>query len=207
MSTKLVDARGLSCPQPVIETRKVLMDGKAGSVEVIVDNDAASENVARMARSQGCEVRLEDRTDGVIRLLLTREEGTGEGAPDKGETEAEANACRIPDNVAVLLSSRTLGEGDEDLGRLLMVAFVKTLEDLVPRPRTLLFMNGGVHHAVEGSELVDVLTALERDGIEIFVCGTCLDFFGLKDSLAVGKISNMFEISSKLVAADRIVRP
>jgi len=205
MSTKLVDVRGLSCPQPVIETRKVLMEGNYGSVEVIVDNDAASENVARMARSQGCEVRLEDREDGVIRILLTRGEGRVDSALEDGGAEAEG--CGVPQSVTVLIASRILGSGDDDLGRLLMVAFVRTLKDLIPRPRTLLLMNGGVHLAVEGSELVDALADLEADGVEILVCGTCLDFFGLKEALRVGKISNMFEISSRMVAADRILRP
>ena len=205
MSEKLVDARGLSCPQPVIETRKALMDEGVDSVEVVVDNAAASENVARMARSMGCEVRLEDSEDGLVRILLTRETGGGFDAEE--DPGSDVDGCGVLANVVVLLSTKTLGLGDDDLGRLLMVAFVKTLKDLVPRPRTLLFMNGGVRLAVEGSELVDALAALEEDGVEILVCGTCLDFFGLKDALSVGKISNMFEISSRMVAADKVVRP
>jgi hypothetical protein len=81
------------------------------------------------------------------------------------------------------------------------------LKNLVPRPKTLLFMNGGVKLVAEGSELLDALRELEADGAELLACGTCLDFFKLKEKLRAGKVSNMFEIASRLVAADRVVRP
>lgn len=202
MSDVEVDARGMTCPQPVIETRKVLLSSDAPVVRVLVDNEAASENVARMARSLGCEVRLVDSGDGVISLSLTREGGV----PASVE-ETAADACGLPEDVSVLIASSTIGAGDDDLGRLLMVAFVKTLKDLVPRPRSLLFMNAGVRLTVKGSELLEAISDLEKQGVEVLVCGTCLDFFGLKEALAVGKISNMFELSSKMVAANKVLRP
>jgi len=196
-----LDARGLACPEPVVRARKALAERAAAEIVVLVDNDAAAENVARMARMTGCEVALEDR-GGHLGVVLRRSAAPAAiGAPT-----ADAARCEGA-GVAVLFASATIGHGDDDLGRLLMIAFVKTLKSLAPRPRTLLFMNGGVKLAAEGSELVDALRELEAEGAELLVCGTCLDFYGLKERLRAGVVSNMFEIASRLVAADRVVRP
>jgi selenium metabolism protein YedF len=204
MTEKTVDARGLSCPAPVLETRKALADAAVTELTVLVDNPGAAENVARLARNMGCEVRLEDEGGGRIRLRLSR--GVA-GTPDPGTSDAAAETCGPGSNVVVLISSATLGHGDDDLGRLLMTGFVKTLKDVVPRPRTLIFMNGGVTHAVEGADLVPAIRDLEQRGVTVLACGTCLDFFHVKDKLAAGRISNMFEILSALAAADRVIRP
>jgi selenium metabolism protein YedF len=204
MKEFVVDARGLTCPEPVVRARKALVESAATEITVLVDNDAAAENVARMARMAGCEVAHEDR-GGYFGIVLRR----GKVAAAPGEPPAaSANAARCGEtNAAVFFASATVGHGDDDLGRLLMVAFVKTLKDVVPRPKTLLFMNGGVKLVAEGSELLDALRELEADGAELLACGTCLDFFKLKEELRAGKVSNMFEIASRLVAADRVVRP
>jgi selenium metabolism protein YedF len=204
MTEKTVDARGLGCPAPVLETRKALADAAVTELTVLVDNPGSAENVARLARNMGCEVRLEDEGGGRIRLRLSR--GVA-GTPDPGAGDAAAETCGTGSNVVVLISSATLGHGDDDLGRLLMTAFVKTLKDVVPRPRTLVLMNGGVRHAVEGADLVPAIKDLEQRGVTVLACGTCLDFFHLKEQLAAGRISNMFEILSALAAADRVIRP
>ena len=215
MTDEIVDARGLACPEPVIATRRALADEALTAVAVLVDNEASAENVARMARSLGCEVRLEDGDGpGELRVVVERaaagagaaSDGAADGAKPAGAPES-ADACGTPSDVVVLLSAQTVGRGDEDLGRLLALGFVKTLKEVVPRPRTLVFMNGGVRLVVEGSELVPAVAELERSGVTVLVCGTCLDFFGLKEKLAAGRVSNMFEILSTLVAADRVVRP
>jgi selenium metabolism protein YedF len=202
MNQLVVDARGLACPEPVVRARKVLLESEARSIVVLVDGDAAAENVARMARMTGCEVALEDRGSH-FGVVLTRSTGKAAAAAEP----VAATACCGTANTAVFFASATVGHGDDDLGRILMVAFVKTLKSLSPRPKTLLFMNGGVKLTAEGSELVDALRELEADGAELLVCGTCLDFFHLKEKLGAGKVSNMFEIASRLVAADRVVRP
>ncbi|MDD5308143.1 MAG: sulfurtransferase-like selenium metabolism protein YedF [Deltaproteobacteria bacterium] len=194
MTKRIVDARGQSCPGPVIETRKALAEAGLESAEVLVDDDAAAENVSRMARSMGFSVRFEQDPAGYFRLGLERE-GAG---PD---------ACRPAPRVVVLVASPTLGHGDDDLGRILMTAFLKTLKDVSPRPGAIVFVNGGVKLTSEGSDLVEAIRTLEDQGARVLSCGTCLDFYRLKDKLKVGSVSNMFEIASLLVAADRIVRP
>jgi selenium metabolism protein YedF len=205
MPETTIDARGKACPQPVIETRRVLEDPAVREVAVLVDNQSAAENVARMGRSQGCEVRLEDGGSGEVRILLTR--GAVGEVPAAGAPPAEAAACGPGSRVAVFFAADGIGRGDDDLGRALMLAFVKTLEELVPRPICAAFMNSGVKLAVEGSAALEALRELEGLGVELLVCGTCLDFFGLEDKLAVGRVSNMYEIASRLVDADRVVRP
>jgi len=192
-----------------MEARKALTETKALEVTVLVDTEAPAENVARMARAMGCDVMFQDE-GGHIAVRLSRGADQAalaaslRGAPPSREVP---DTCSAPQNVAVFFASATIGHGDDDLGRLLMVAFVKTLKSLSPKPRALLFMNGGVKLAAEGSELTEALRELEAAGAELLVCGTCLDFFHLKERLAVGKISNMFEIASRLVAADHVVRP
>jgi selenium metabolism protein YedF len=206
MPGRTVDARGKACPQPVIETRRVLEDAAIGEIAVLVDNQSAAENVARMGRSQGCEVRLEDTGSGEFRIVLTRSAGAAARAADPVAGEAAA-ACGPASRVAVFVAADGIGRGDDDLGRALMLALITTLKDLVPRPTCAAFMNSGVKLTVEGSAAVEALQELEGLGVEVLVCGTCLDFYGLDDELAAGRVSNMFEIASRLVDADRVVRP
>jgi selenium metabolism protein YedF len=204
MPLKLVDARGRPCPEPVIETRRALEDPAIDAIEVRVDDQAAAENVARMGRSLGCEVRLEDMEQGGLRVLLWRATGA---APDPVPAGAVAARRRPPSRIAVFLAADGIGRGDDDLGRALMISFIKTLKDLAPRPTSLLLMNSGVKLASVGSPAAGAILELQDLGVEALVCGTCLDFFGLEQALVAGRVSNMFEIASRLVDADRVVRP
>lgn len=205
MARKTVDVRGKACPQPVIDTRQVLEDPALTEVEVLVDNQASAENVARMARSQECEVRLEDSGVGEFRVVLTRAGATATAG--EGAEAPVGEGCGAASKVAVFVAADGIGRGDEELGRALMKAFLGTAKDLVPRPTTLLFMNAGVKLVTEGSAVLPAIRELEESGVEVLACGTCLDFFGLDDKLAVGQVSNMFEIASRLVDADSVVRP
>ena len=109
--------------------------------------------------------------------------------------------------VVVLIASDRLGEGDEELGRKLMKGFIKVVPELDQKPECMIFINGGAHFVAEGSEVLEVLQSLEKSGVQILTCGTCLDHFQIKDKVAVGNISNMLEIASTLASADRVVRP
>lgn len=189
---KIVDARNLACPMPVVLTRKALEE--AEEVEVIVSNPTAKENVKRMGESQGCEVRVEEREDG-IHLYLKK--ARREGSPS---WEASPRGSLV-----LVISSEVMGRGQEELGRLLMRAFLHTLGEISPRPDKAVFFNTGVKLVVEGSEVLEDLRALEASGVEILVCGTCLNYFGLGDKVRVGRVSNMYEIASALLSAERAV--
>lgn len=202
---RLVDARGKPCPQPVILTREAIRKGEVDGIRVTVDNDIAAQNVGRMARSQGWEATVE-REGGDIDVVLTkgRTKGKADAAPQAEAPSCEA-ASRAP-KVVVFIASDLFGIGEEELGKILMRAFVKTIREIEPRPARLIFANSGVRLTTEGSDLIEDLERLEQSGVEVISCGTCLDYYGLVDRLKVGRASNMFEIASALVGADRIVK-
>lgn len=98
-----------------------------------------------------------------------------------------------------------MGRGEEELGRILIRAFLHTLTEVSDRPDKMIFFNAGVKLTVGGSEVLEDLHALKNKGVEILICGTCLDYFGLKDKIAVGQVSNMYTIAETMLAASRLV--
>lgn len=191
--THQIDARGLACPQPVIMTKKAIEAGK--DCVVIVDNEAARDNVCRMAKSQGCEANVEEE-GGCFRIRVTR------GADRK--TQESAAPAAGP--TVVVFPCDRMGKGDDDLGKVLMRAFLHTLGEIAPRPDVMIFFNAGVKLTTDGSEVLEDLRALEKTGIRLLVCGTCLDFFGLKERLQAGMISNMYDIAETMLSAGKVVR-
>jgi selenium metabolism protein YedF len=198
--TRELDCRGLACPQPVLNTKDVLDQTPSGMVMVTVDNPAARDNVTRFAKSQGCAVEIQGQGPEFT-LLITKGQPAAEAAPSR--SGAPAGTPRL----IVRLSSNLMGTGSEELGRILMKAFIKSLSDATVKPAALVFYNSGVHLTCTGSEHLDALRQLEQSGVQLFSCGTCLDFFGLKDKLAVGVVTNMYEIIETLSSADRVVSP
>jgi selenium metabolism protein YedF len=200
LNEKQVDARGLACPQPVVLARQAILQPDTQMVRVLLDSDVSAENVGRMAASLGCQVQLE-RQGGEIQVTLSKAAETAQ------QPVACAQATAGRPRVVALVASDTFGSGEEQLGRILMRSFIKTLKDLDPRPEKVIFANAGVRLTTAGSDLIDDLRALESDGVEIVSCGTCLDYYHLLDKLQVGTASSMYEIASTLVQADRVVRP
>ncbi len=198
-----LDMRGRPCPEPVIETRRVLETTDVSSLVVLVDNEASSENVARAGRDLGCEVSVEKTPQGVFRLNLIRTDS----AADPMKSAAAASPCGTPENLVVLIPTDRFGEGDPELGHALIQAFIGTLGSISPRPKTLIFLNAGAKLVCEESPIIQSVKALVETGCNVLVCGTCLDFYGLDQRLRVGSVSNMFEIASALAAADKIIRP
>jgi selenium metabolism protein YedF len=190
-----IDLKGMSCPLPVIETKKLLESRKVEELNVAVDNGPPRENVTRYLESQGYCVSVESEQIDAVLLRATMVEGP------------EAISVRTGKKIVVLVDGATVGRGDALLGAVLMKSFLHTLKEIEPRPWRLIFINGGVKLAAEGSDLLGVLSELESLGVEILSCGTCLDFFRLKEQLIAGKITNMYEIVSSLVAATNVIRP
>lgn len=190
--TKIVDARSLPCPQPVILTKKALEE--ADEVVTIVDNEPARENVSRFGNSQGLKVTVEHKDDGIYLSLR------------KVETD-QAKEERQPTNGIVLfIASDILGRGENiELGNLLMHSFLNTLGALNSKPETIIFMNNGVKLVVEDSVVVGELKQLESQGVEILACGTCLSRLNLTDKVAVGQVSNMYTLADTLLKADKII--
>ena len=199
MQEKLIDARGLSCPEPVVLARKAMLESNRQIIRVVVDDEASIENIQRMAQSAGWSVsKQQNQAD--THLLLTPENVVAGEQPD-GELPE-----RRP-QIVVLVASNVIGTGDDQLGGVLMRAFIKTLREVALRPQRMICMNAGVLLTTEGSELLEDLRQLEELGVEILSCATCLDFFHRLDKLQVGRTTNMFEIAETLLNAERVVRP
>jgi selenium metabolism protein YedF len=193
---KVVDCRGLSCPEPVIETKQALE--KTKRVTIIVDNFVARDNVSRFGKSQGGRVTIDEKRDGIY---ITIEK-------DKlGKPCAKAQSSKIPAHgpIVVVIPSDQMGRGEEELGHILIRSFLHALTEVSGRPDIMIFFNTGVKLTVKGSEVLADLQALKNNGVEILICGTCLDYFSLKGKIAVGQISNMYTIAETMLAAGRLV--
>jgi len=199
---RTVDVRGKACPQPVVMTKKALESLDRGIVTTIVDNPTARDNVERFVTSQGCTVSVKQQGDEYYLDIL---KGSSSEARIK-LTEKEGVTTSEP-RVVVYINSDLMGTGEEELGKILMRAFLKTLKDVSPKPQKLIFVNSGVKHTTEGSDVIESIKELEAMNIAVMSCGTCLDYYQLKDKLKVGLVSNMFDIASSLMEADRVVRP
>jgi selenium metabolism protein YedF len=198
---KILDARGWACPKPVIETRKALQTDIP--LTVIVDNKAARENVSRLATKLGFQFQIEEKDDGIYIHIDKGSVEIKQEDIQKEEPEDYIN-CNIGD-IVMVIASDTVGKGSDELGGILMRAFMHTLLEVKPQPHTIILMNNGVKLAVTGSIVLDDLKELSDNGIEILVCGTCLNYFGLTDNVAVGEISNAYTIAETMLRAGKVV--
>ena len=205
-----LDLRGLACPQPVVETRRALQelgDNPEAVVRVRVDNPAAAANVTRFAKSQGFAVTEKKIGPEEILLVIGRNPDAASAAPLPDPARQPESAAAAARAGLVYLNSDEMGRGDERLGRLLLKAFLKTLPELETPPAAIILVNRGVFLATSTSTESASLKALAEAGCEILVCGTCLDFYDLKEKLVVGRVSNMFEIASRLAGPEAVIMP
>jgi selenium metabolism protein YedF len=199
--TETVDARGLPCPQPVILTRKAMAG--AAQVVTLVDNETSVTNVSRMAHKAGWQVEVLEKDDG-FRLEMSQEEGAA-GAPEPAAEPAVGRAEVLAGPLVLVISADGMGRGNVELGQILVRGFFHTLGEVEPLPQTIIFFNTGVKLACQGSPVLEDLQALEATGIEILVCGTCLNYFELTDELAAGQVSNMYDIAETMLGAGKVV--
>jgi selenium metabolism protein YedF len=187
-----IDARGLACPLPVVKTKKALEETTEGDITVIIERPEGSQNIQRFADSQNCPYEVEEK-EGLFYIHI-----------HKGKTET-SETVKSSTNV-VLITTDRLGTGSEELGKILMKAFLNTLWDASPRPGKILLMNDGVRLTVKGSDVLDTLHLLENEGVEIYSCGTCLAYYELTDKLDVGMVTNMYETVESLLSSDKVIK-
>lgn len=203
-----VDARGLACPEPVLRAKKAISAND--EVTVIVDNETAVENIRRLADKSGCRFSVTEKEGGVREIVLARTGAAGHAPQGVGAAEEEIS-CTASEKQAgplvVVLSDNRMGRGDDTLGDILIRAFAHTLSQLKPLPATIVCYNAGVKLAVNDSAVLEDLQQLSKAGVDILVCGTCVNYFGLGDRIAVGRISNMYDILDTMAGAARLVRP
>ena len=190
---KIIDCRNLACPTPVINVKKALEE--LNEIQAIVDDGAPRENVARFSRNRGYHVT--EQQNGTSWIL------TISGNPD---SNASASHPSPEGNRILLITSDRLGDGPEELGRLLMKNFIHTLLETSEMPSRMLFLNTGVFLTCEGSDVREALEKLHGMGVEIYSCGVCLDFFKLKDKLRAGATTNMLVTVETLLTAGHVIK-
>jgi len=198
-----IDGRTLPCPQPVIKVKQAFDEGGFRELEILVDNQAAVENITRFAENSGHNI-LSVTEDGNISSIII--ENLDDEISTTPEIETTEEILRSGNNASnIFINSSTIGTGEQKLGEKLMEAFIYTLTEMDRKPRHILFMNSGVKVTVEGSSSIENLRDLEKSGVELLICGACLDYYGIKDKLEVGKVSNMYEIAAILTGEGNTV--
>lgn len=198
MKTRELDCRGLACPHPVLKTKESLDEGLVGHLTVLVDNDAARENVSRFLERSGYEVTVVAMS-GAWAVTGTR----GQDAATVPQRETGEQAA--PGKILVLLGNDRLGQGDDTLGEKLLINFIATLKEMGRELWCLLLLNAGVKLAVQGSPALASLKELAASGVQVLACGTCLNHFNLLEQKAVGETTNMLDVVSHLQLADRVI--
>jgi selenium metabolism protein YedF len=196
--SKEIDCRGLACPAPVLEAKNAIEKEPLERIEVLVDNEAAKENVSRFLGSRQYEAAVTREGDD-FRVIGTRAEGSA----------CEVFVAEAPrvekKKIMVLVPSDRMGRGDDDLGSKLVINFLKTLKEMGGELWRLVFLNGGVRLTIAGSQALPDLKALEDEGLTILVCGTCLNHFDILDKKQVGVTTNMLDIVTAMQLADKVI--
>ena len=178
------DARGLDCPKPVINTKKELDKMENGIVVTRVDNYIAKENILKLATSLSCEAKIIKEEKDLIEIEIK-----------KGESDIiEKKQDSILDDRCIFISSDKMGKGNDELGEVLIKGYIYTLTEAKPYPKHIIFVNSGVKLTAQNEATIEHIKILEEAGVEILSCGTCLDYYDLKENLQVGSITNMYTI-------------
>lgn len=191
---KLVDARKMNCPQPLILTKKALEE--ENSVLTIVDNDVAKENIIKLCNKMGYKHNVTQDDRGTCIQI------------DKEECKECIEADKIINNEETkgyVFGTNILGSGSDELGALLMKGFIYAITQAEPKPKFMIFLNSGVKLTTEGSDSINDIKQLLEGGTRIVSCGTCLDYYKLKEKLQVGEVTNMYDIVETISNADNVI--
>lgn len=201
MTDHSVDARGLPCPQPLMLAKKALTALSEGErLRMLLDNKLSCDNVIRFLRDHGLTPVLS--TDEGVYILEVEKGATTAPLGDAAAYCAPAQPTAGP---VIVINHHGMGSGSEELGKILLQACINTLKEVAPRPAAILCYNAGVFAVAEGAPTVPALAELVTQGVTLLVCGTCVDYFELQNRVAVGTISNMYDILQQLSTAQRII--
>ena len=202
---KSIDCKGMACPLPVVNAKKASEELRAGDMlTVLVDNEIAVQNLTRFAEHKGFGVSAEKKDEKEYAVIMTI---SGAAAEEVKEAEIACVTDSRRKGMLVVLSGNQMGTGDPRLGTSLMKAFVFALTKQDQLPDTILCYNTGAYLSCEGADTLEDLKLLESEGVTILTCGTCLDFYGLKEKLAVGTVTNMYDIVERMENAAQIIKP
>ncbi len=198
-----IDTTGLKCPQPLIKVKEALQKMEAGAeLTIYTDNDTSLKNLVAFLKDQGVDPGV--TTAGNVHTILTTR-------PEENMSNADPSVyceTHIPFiDYVVCIKSELMGEGDPELGKLLMETFVDNLKLQEKLPTHVVMYNGGVKLAMKQSQACSSLSELEQLGTRIMLCGTCIDHYGLQYDIGVGMISNMVVITETLASAGHVLYP
>lgn len=188
---KVIDCRGLNCPIPVINTKKYFESIDKGIATVIVDNEVAKNNLEKFSKNNNFDFIFENKSEDYILTI---------------EKKSALNKINNTDDFIIMITSDKLGEGNNDLGKTLMKSYVYALSESDKLPSKILFLNGGVKLVVENSDTLELFKIIKNKGVEILTCGACLDFYEIKDKLAVGEITNMYTIVEEMNLSNKVIK-
>jgi selenium metabolism protein YedF len=206
---KTIDARGLKCPMPLILTKRALLEIQQDeNLEILIDNETSLANVSRFLKDHG--MRMSNVQEGGVYRMTVRK--AGDGSRELGVWSRELGVeeyCEVSKEEAgdyvVCVQKNIQGDGADEMGARLAQLFINTLPDLDRKPSAMVFLNSSVFFTLKDSPVLEPLRKLEEVGVQILVCGTCLDVFQKKDELAVGLVSNMYEILDRMVKASKVL--
>lgn len=203
---KIIDAMGKACPIPVVlakkEVARLALEG--GELQVLVDNQPACENLKSMAEGMECTAQEEMLEPGKYRVTIKVKKQLQEQINIQS-LEAKIPANQAESGLVVVISKDSMGQGSEELGKILIKGFLFSLTQLETPPKSLLFFNSGVLLTVKEANTLEDLHALEQAGTQIGICGTCADYYSVKSSIGVGQIVNMMTITEAMALAGRVI--
>lgn len=189
-----INAIGLACPQPVMLAKKALAENN--EITILVDNEIAVKNLEKLAKSMNAEFNYKNKNDNFeIEIIKDK------NAADECEIFSNSN------NIVICFKSDCMGSGNDELGRLLMKAYIHTIVESELKPTSMIFYNAGVHLVIKGADTADDIKKIQEAGVNVIICGTCANFYNIKDKVAVGAISNMYDISKILFDSAKVIYP
>ncbi len=200
--TRIIDCRTLQCPAPVLKAKECLEKEAVQELSVIVDNDAAVENVTRFLSFHKFEISVD--SDG-ISSTISGKRNLGNAKILETNSQPHSKSDLENQKILIMLSSEQIGKGDNELGKNLMVNFIKTLKEMGNDLWRMVFVNHGVKLSTETSAVLKELILLEESGVDILVCGACLTHLGLMDKKKVGQTTNMLDIVTSMQLADKVI--
>ena len=199
-----VDAMGRPCPIPVIESKKALAKPGADGVLVKVDNIVAVQNLEKMAKGYGYSFSYKENTPDAYDVIINLDDKKQPQAATRNIEQLVVD-CKTAARLVVVISSNAMGEGSQELGEILIKGFIYSLTELASPPATVVFLNAGAYLTSEGANTIPDIKKLEELGTKILTCGTCANFFGLTEKLAVGKITDMYGITQEMTSASLVI--
>ena len=202
---KIIDVLGKPCPIPVIEAKKGLADRDVNGVLVKVDNIMAVQNLEKMANGCGYSFSYTENAKDSYEVIINKD---GKNEPEQKIGNDESNIFQsntLSNKFVVVISKNTMGDGAEELGKILIKGFIYSLTELPAPPECVIFLNNGAYLTSDGSNTIDDLKKLENKGTKILTCGTCVNFYGLQDKLAIGTITNMYGITEIMVSTGAVI--